>query len=118
MFRSYSQQIFAARTSINGVRRSAVGDPPPLIGPALSLGIGASVKSIKRRKAEEIVTNLQHVEVFCGQEMPRVDAIRQVQITEQTFYRRLKSAHGTKPGKTRSRIIISGPLFCHLGRQI
>ncbi|MCK0139303.1 IS3 family transposase [Aliiroseovarius sp. F47248L] len=42
---------------------------------------------IKRHKPEEIVTKLRQVEVLCGQGMPRVDAIRQVQITEQTFYR-------------------------------
>ena len=42
---------------------------------------------IKRHKPEEIVTKLRQVEVLCGQEMPRIDAIRQVQITEQTFYR-------------------------------
>ena len=42
---------------------------------------------IKRRKPEEIVTKLRQVEVLFGQGMPRVDANRQVQITEQTFYR-------------------------------
>ncbi len=30
---------------------------------------------IKRHKPEEILTKLQRVEVLCGQEMPRVDAI-------------------------------------------
>jgi len=42
---------------------------------------------IKRHKPEEIVTKLRQVEVLCGQVMPRLDAFRQVQITEQTFYR-------------------------------
>lgn len=42
---------------------------------------------IKRRKPEKTLTMLWQVEVLCGQGMPRVDAIRQVQITEQTFYR-------------------------------
>ena len=42
---------------------------------------------IKRHKPEEIVTKLRQVEVLCGQWMPRIDAIRQVQIAEQTFYR-------------------------------
>ncbi len=42
---------------------------------------------IKRHKPEEIVTKLRQAEVLCGQGMPRVDAIRQVQITQQTFYR-------------------------------
>lgn len=42
---------------------------------------------IKRHKPEEIVTKLRQVEVLCGHGMPRVDAMRQVQIIEQTFYR-------------------------------
>lgn len=42
---------------------------------------------IKRHKPEEIVTKLRQVKVLCGQGMPRVDAIRQVQIMEQTYYR-------------------------------
>ena len=48
----------------------------------------------KRHKPEEIVTKLRQVEVLCGQGMPRVDAIRQVQITEQTFYRWKKKFAG------------------------
>jgi len=36
---------------------------------------------IKRYKPEEIVTKLRKIEVLSGQGMPRVDAIRQVQIT-------------------------------------
>ncbi len=50
---------------------------------------------IKRHKPEETVTKLRQVEVLCGQGMPRVDAIRQVQITEQTFYRWRKQYGGT-----------------------
>ena len=41
----------------------------------------------KRHKPEEIVTKLRQVEVLVGQGMTRVDAIREVRITEQTFYR-------------------------------
>jgi putative transposase len=41
---------------------------------------------IKRHKAEEIVTKLRQVEVLAGQGMARVDAIRQISITEQTYY--------------------------------
>jgi transposase len=41
----------------------------------------------KRHKPEEIVTKLRQVEVLVGQGMARIDAIRQVRITEQTFYR-------------------------------
>lgn len=41
----------------------------------------------KRPKPEEIVTRLRQVEVLTGQGMPRLDAIRQIGVTEQTFYR-------------------------------
>tara|TARA_B110000090_G_scaffold128633_1_gene142191 strand:+ start:412 stop:555 length:144 start_codon:yes stop_codon:yes gene_type:complete len=41
----------------------------------------------KRYKPEEIVTKLRQVEVLVGQGMARVDAIRQISITEQTYYR-------------------------------
>ena len=49
---------------------------------------------IKRHKPEEIVAKLRQVEVLCGQGMLRVDAIRQAQITEQTFYRWRKQYGG------------------------
>ena len=40
----------------------------------------------KRHKPEEIVQKLRQVDVFVGQGMRSVDAIREVRITEQTFY--------------------------------
>jgi len=40
------------------------------------------------------VTKLRQVEVFVGQGMSRIDAIREVQITEQTFYRWRKQYGG------------------------
>ena len=46
----------------------------------------------KRPKPEEIVTKLRQVEVLTGQGMPRLDAIRQIGVTEQTFYRWKKNA--------------------------
>ena len=49
---------------------------------------------IKRHKPEEIVTKLRQGGVFVGQGMARIDAIRQVQITEQTFYRWRKQYGG------------------------
>ncbi len=48
----------------------------------------------KRHKPEEIVTKLRQVEVLVGQGMPRIDAIREVRITEQTFYRWRKQYGG------------------------
>jgi transposase-like protein len=41
----------------------------------------------KRHKPEEIVSKLRQVDVLVGQGMARVDAIREVSITEQTYYR-------------------------------
>ena len=50
--------------------------------------------STKRHKPEEIVSKLRQVEVLVGQGMPRIDAIRQVRITEQTYYRWRKQYGG------------------------
>ena len=41
----------------------------------------------KRHKPEEIVTKLRQVEVLVDQGLSRIDAIRAVRITEQTYYR-------------------------------
>ena len=41
----------------------------------------------KRHKPEEIVTKLRQVEVFVGQGMARIDAIREIGVVEQTYYR-------------------------------
>jgi transposase len=48
----------------------------------------------RRHKPEEIVTKLRQVEVLVGQGMARIDAIREVRITEQTFYRWRKQYGG------------------------
>ena len=45
----------------------------------------------KRTKPEEIVTKLRQVEILTGQGMPRLDAIRQIGVTEQTYYRPLSA---------------------------
>ena len=47
--------------------------------------------AIKRPKPEEIVVKLRQVEVLMGQGMPRIDAIRHISVTEQTYYRWKKS---------------------------
>ena len=49
---------------------------------------------IKRHTPEEIVTKLRQVEVLVGQGMARIDAIRQVRIVEQTYYRWRKQYGG------------------------
>ena len=49
---------------------------------------------IKRHKPEEIVTKLRQVEILAGQGMARVDAIRQISIAEQTYYRWRKQYGG------------------------
>jgi len=41
----------------------------------------------KQHKPEEIVSKLRQVEVLSGQGMARVDAVREVRTTEQTYYR-------------------------------
>ena len=48
----------------------------------------------KRHKLEEIVTKLRQVEVLVGQGMARVDSIREIRITEQTYYRWRKQYGG------------------------
>ena len=49
---------------------------------------------IERHRPEGIVTKKRQVEVLVGQGQARIDAIRQVQITEQTFYRWRKQYGG------------------------
>lgn len=48
----------------------------------------------KRPKPEEIVSNLRQVEVLMGQGMSRLDAIRQIGVVEQTYYRWRKKYGG------------------------
>ena len=48
----------------------------------------------KRHKPEEIVSKLRQVDVLVGQGQARIDAIRLVQITEQTYYRWRKQYGG------------------------
>ena len=40
----------------------------------------------KRPKPEEIVAKLRQVEVLMGQGMPRLEAIRQIGVVEQTYW--------------------------------
>lgn len=48
----------------------------------------------KRHKPEEIVTKLRQVEVLHGQGRTMVDAIRQIGVTEVTYYRWRKEYGG------------------------
>ena len=48
----------------------------------------------KRPKPEEIVSKLRQVEVLMGQGMPRLDAIRQIGVVEQTYYRWRRQSGG------------------------
>lgn len=48
----------------------------------------------KRPKPEEIVTKLWRVGVLTGQGMSRLDAIQQIGVSEQTYYRRKKKYGG------------------------
>lgn len=48
----------------------------------------------KRHKSEEVVQKLRQVDMLAGQGMMRADAIREVCITEQTYYRWRKQYGG------------------------
>jgi putative transposase len=50
--------------------------------------------AIKSLKPKEIVVKLRQVEVLIGQGMIRIDAIRQIGVTEQTYYRWKKKYGG------------------------
>ncbi|OOZ74031.1 transposase, partial [Solemya velum gill symbiont] len=49
---------------------------------------------IKRHTPEELVQKLRQVEVLVGQGTARIDAIRKIGITEQTYYRWRKNYGG------------------------
>ena len=49
---------------------------------------------IKQHKPEEVVTRLRQVEVLVEQGKSRIDEIREIQITEQTYYRWRKQYGG------------------------
>ena len=48
----------------------------------------------KRTKPEEIVIKLRQVEVLVGQGKTRIDAIRSISVSEQTYYRWRKQYGG------------------------
>ena len=50
--------------------------------------------AIKRAKPEELVVKLRQLETLMGQGMPRIDTIRQISVTEQTYYRWKKKNGG------------------------
>ena len=55
----------------------------------------------KERGHFKVVTKLRQVEVLVGQGMSRIDAIREVSITEQTYYRWRKRYGGMGTGQLR-----------------
>lgn len=54
--------------------------------------------AIKRPKPEEIVLKLRQFEVLMGQGLLRIDAIRQIGVTEQTYYRWKALLHKWRDG--------------------
>jgi len=68
--------------------------------------------AIKRPKPEETVVKLRQVEVLMGQGMPRIDAIRQISVTEQTYYRWKKKYGGTTQGTKASSERKRAPSAC------
>ena len=59
----------------------------------------------KHHKPEEIVSKLRQVDVLVGQGTARVDAIRQVSIAEQTYYRLLSAFAAQLPAGQRAQTI-------------
>lgn len=57
--------------------------------------------AIKRNKPEEIVTMLRQVEVLVGQGRKRIDAIREIGVVEQTYYRWRKQYGGMGPDQVK-----------------
>ncbi len=53
--------------------------------------------AIKRNKPEEIVTKLRQVEVLVGQGKARIDAIREIGVVEQKYYRWRKHMAAWEP---------------------
>ena len=64
---------------------------------------------ITRPKPEEIVVKLRQVEVLTGQGIARLDAIQQIGVTEQTYYRWKKKYGGM--GAKQSGIHVRGWLW-------
>jgi putative transposase len=56
--------------------------------------LGGLIMSTKRHEPEQSVSRLREIEVLAGQGQPRIDAIREVQISEQTYYRWRKQNGG------------------------
>ena len=54
---------------------------------------------IKKHRPKEIVTKLRQVKVLVGQGMARIDAMRQISITEQTYYRWCQQYGGMSKGQ-------------------
>ena len=50
--------------------------------------------AVKREKPEDIVSKLRQVEVLQGQGMTIADAVRQIGVTQQTYYRWRKQYAG------------------------
>ena len=67
---------------------------PIFTGPCLCLGNGGPLLANKRAMPEDIITKLRQVEVLMGQRMSRLDAIRQIGVVEQTYYRWRKQYGG------------------------
>jgi len=58
------------------------------------IGTGGLEMANKRHKPEDIVTKLRQVDVLVGQGMRRIDAIREIGVVEQTYYRWRKQYGG------------------------
>lgn len=69
--------------------------------------------SAPRHKPEEITSKLRRVDVLVGQGVSRIDAIREISITEQTYNRCRKQygGMGTNQLNELKRLMVSFPFF-------
>src|SRR5262249_38657033 len=81
-----------------GHRPARGGDPPPLKWSDLRyvFDIMRTVMARKRYKPEEIVAKLRQVDVLVSQGQPMADAIRQIGVSEVTYYRWRQEFGGLK----------------------
>jgi putative transposase len=65
----------------------------------------------KRDKPEEIVLKLRQVEVLQGQGISIADAVRQIGVTQQTYYRWRKEYGGMSRDRCKDLIFLGGSLL-------
>jgi putative transposase len=94
-FRDSPGAVHAFHYACEYERRGLLSDPPHFNwSSVMDSECGGLSMTNKRPKPEEIVSKLRQVEVLMGQGMSRLDAIRQIGVVEQTYYRWRKQYGG------------------------